>query len=91
MIRDHSAKVSEMLGLPQRVIPVAGMTVGWPSEPGHISPRLSLSSTVHEGQYDDMQQRQDDLQRTGVAGLIASGIIDAQSRSIVLICVLIFD
>jgi nitroreductase len=53
VIRDHSAKVSEMLGLPQRVIPVAGLTVGWPSEPGHISPRLSLSSTVHEGQYGE--------------------------------------
>src|SRR4051812_9290702 len=53
VIRDHSAKVSEMLRLPQRVIPVAGMTVGWPSEAGHISPRLSLSSTVHEGQYDE--------------------------------------
>ena len=53
VIRDHSARVSEMLGLPQRVIPVAGLTVGWPSEPGHISPRLSLSSTVHEGQYDE--------------------------------------
>jgi len=53
VIRDHSAKVSEMLKLPQRVIPVAGMTVGWPSEAGHISPRLSLSSTVHEGQYDE--------------------------------------
>jgi nitroreductase/FMN reductase [NAD(P)H] len=53
VIRDHSAKVSEMLGLPQRVIPVAGLTVGWPSEPGHISPRLSLSSTVHDGQYDE--------------------------------------
>src|SRR3954465_9722493 len=42
VIRDHSAKVSEMLRLPQRVIPVAGLTVGWPMEPGHISPRLSL-------------------------------------------------
>src|SRR5450631_346344 len=49
VIRDHSAKVSEMLRLPQRVIPVAGLTVGWPSEPGHISARLSLASTVHEG------------------------------------------
>jgi len=59
VIRDHSAKVSEMLRLPQRVIPVAGMTVGWPSEAGHISPRLSLSSTVHEGKYDegDLAQR----------------------------------
>jgi nitroreductase/FMN reductase [NAD(P)H] len=61
VIRDHSAKVSEMLKLPQRVIPVAGMTVGWPSEAGHISPRLSLSSTVHDGQYDegDLAQRID--------------------------------
>ena len=53
VIRDHSAKVSEMLMLPHRVIPVAGLTVGWPSEAGHISPRLSLASTLHEGRYDE--------------------------------------
>jgi nitroreductase len=53
VIRDHSAKVSEMLGLPQRVIPVAGLCVGWPSEQGHISPRLSLASTVHRGRYHE--------------------------------------
>jgi nitroreductase/FMN reductase [NAD(P)H] len=53
VIRDHSARVSDMLKLPQRVIPVAGMCVGWPSEAGHISPRLGLSSTVHEGKYDE--------------------------------------
>jgi nitroreductase/FMN reductase [NAD(P)H] len=53
VIRDHSQKVSDMLKLPQRVIPVAGMCVGWPSEAGHISPRLSLSSTVHQDHYDE--------------------------------------
>jgi nitroreductase/FMN reductase [NAD(P)H] len=53
VIRDHSTKVSEMLKLPQRVIPVAGMCVGWPSEQGHISPRLSLESTLHQGHYDE--------------------------------------
>ena len=53
VIRDHSQKVSDMLKLPQRVIPVAGMCVGWPSEQGHISPRLGLSSTLHQGQYDE--------------------------------------
>ena len=53
VIRDHSTEVSKMLGLPQRVIPVAGMCVGWPSEVGHISPRLSLSSTVHARRYDE--------------------------------------
>lgn len=53
VIRDHSAKVSEMLGLPQRVIPVAGMCVGWPSETGHTSARLGLETTIHEGHYDE--------------------------------------
>ncbi len=53
VIRDHSAKVSDLLKLPQRVIPVAGMCVGWPSEQGHISPRLGLDTTVHDGVYDE--------------------------------------
>jgi nitroreductase len=53
VIRDHSAKVSEMLRLPQRIIPVAGMCVGWPSEKGHISARLGLEATLHEGRYDE--------------------------------------
>jgi nitroreductase/FMN reductase [NAD(P)H] len=53
VIRDHSAKVSDMLKLPQRIIPVAGMCVGWPSDKGHISPRLSLASTLHNEQYDE--------------------------------------
>jgi nitroreductase/FMN reductase [NAD(P)H] len=53
VIRDHSQKVSDMLRLPQRVIPVAGLCVGWPSEKGHISPRLGLDSTVHDGKFDE--------------------------------------
>ena len=53
VIRDHSARVSEMLTLPSRVIPVAGMCVGWPAEPGHISPRLPLTSTLHQDTYDE--------------------------------------
>src|SRR6185503_1028932 len=51
VIRDHSQKVSDMLRLPQRVIPVSGLCVGWPLEQGYISPRLGLSSTVHQGRY----------------------------------------
>jgi nitroreductase/FMN reductase [NAD(P)H] len=53
VIRDHSAKVSDMLKLPQRVIPVAGMCVGWPSDRGHTSPRLSLQTTLHQDRYDE--------------------------------------
>jgi nitroreductase len=59
VIRDHAERVSELLELPQRVIPVAGMCVGWPAEAGNISPRLSLASTLHEDRYDegDLAQR----------------------------------
>jgi nitroreductase/FMN reductase [NAD(P)H] len=53
VIRDHSAKVSALLELPARVVPVAGMTLGWPAEAGYISPRLPLSVTVHEDRYND--------------------------------------
>lgn len=47
VIRDHAAVLSEMLELPEKVIPVAGMCVGWPAEEGGITPRLSLDTTVH--------------------------------------------
>jgi nitroreductase len=53
VIRDHSAKVSALLELPERVIPIAGMTLGWPAEKGYISARLPLAATVHEDRYDD--------------------------------------
>jgi len=50
-IRDHAAKISEMLALPERVVPVAGLCVGWPAETGGITPRLGLEATVHEDRY----------------------------------------
>jgi nitroreductase len=61
VIRDHAATVSEMLKLPDKVIPVAGMSVGWPAEEGAISPRLPLSVTVHEEVFseDDLAARID--------------------------------
>src|SRR5438874_2952025 len=53
VIRDHAAKVSDLLELPERVIPVAGMSVGWAAEAGHINPRLSLDLTLHRDRYDE--------------------------------------
>jgi len=53
VIRDHAARVSDMLELPDRVIPVSGLCVGWPAEAGHISPRLSLDTTLHLDRYDE--------------------------------------
>jgi nitroreductase len=53
VIRDHSARVTELLNLPQRVIPVAGMCVGWPAEAGHVSARIPLACTLHTDTYDE--------------------------------------
>jgi nitroreductase len=53
VIRDHATKISELLALPTRVIPVAGLCVGWPADAGYISPRLPLAVTLHEDRFDD--------------------------------------
>jgi nitroreductase/FMN reductase [NAD(P)H] len=53
VIRDHAAKVSELLSLPDRVVPVAGLCVGWPADEGALSPRLPLTLTLHEDRYDE--------------------------------------
>jgi FMN reductase [NAD(P)H] len=50
-IRDRAEVVSELLDLPERVIPVAGLCVGWPAEAGRITPRLGLDVTLHEDRY----------------------------------------
>jgi nitroreductase/FMN reductase [NAD(P)H] len=50
-VRDRAAAVSELLDLPERVIPVAGMCVGWPAETGQITPRLGIETTLHEDRY----------------------------------------
>jgi nitroreductase/FMN reductase [NAD(P)H] len=58
-IRDHAEFVSDLLRLPERVVPVAGMCVGWPSERGHISPRLDLDATVHVDRYGERDDAAD--------------------------------
>jgi nitroreductase/FMN reductase [NAD(P)H] len=58
-IRDHSAFMSDLLHLPERVIPLAGMCVGWPSERGYISPRLGLEATVHIDRYSERDEAAD--------------------------------
>ena len=51
VLRNEAARVSDLLGLPDRVIPVAGLTLGWPARPPRISPRLGLAGTVHENRF----------------------------------------
>ena len=51
VIRDHARAIADLLKLPGKVAPLAGLCVGWPAEQGEISPRLSLSTTLHEDRF----------------------------------------
>ena len=53
VIRDRAREVSELLELPEKVVPIAGMCVGWPADEGGISPRLSLTTTVYHERFDE--------------------------------------
>jgi nitroreductase/FMN reductase [NAD(P)H] len=52
-MRNRAQEVSDLLGLPDHVFPLAGLALGWPSGEGAISPRLPLEATVHTDRFDD--------------------------------------
>lgn len=53
VIRDHATRIGDLLGLPERVIPFAGLCLGWPADDGRMSPRLPLAITVHRDRFSD--------------------------------------
>src|ERR1700757_1956068 len=53
VIRNHADGVAEILRLPEKVFPVAGLCVGYPAAAGHVSMRLPLEATVKIDHYDD--------------------------------------
>jgi nitroreductase/FMN reductase [NAD(P)H] len=52
-VRNHAQAVSDLLELPDWVFPLAGLCVGYPSEPGLITSRLPLEVTVHTDCFDE--------------------------------------
>jgi FMN reductase [NAD(P)H] len=55
VIRNHAEAAAEILGLPDKVFPVAGLCVGYPAIAGHVSMRLPLEVTVHNDHYEDQR------------------------------------
>lgn len=53
VLRNHAAAVGEILALPDKVFPVAGLCLGYPAQQGFISMRLPPEATVHRDRYDD--------------------------------------
>ncbi|SEV88441.1 FMN reductase [NAD(P)H] [Cognatiyoonia koreensis] len=52
-VRNESAAVSKLLGLPNHVFPFAGLAVGFPESAASISPRLPLRVTCHTDRYGE--------------------------------------
>jgi nitroreductase/FMN reductase [NAD(P)H] len=52
-VRNHIEKLTPLLGLPDGVFPVAGLTLGWPATRRPVSMRLPPEVVVHREHYDD--------------------------------------
>jgi FMN reductase [NAD(P)H] len=52
VLRNHAQAVGEILALPDKVFPVAGLCLGYPAQ-AFISMRLPPEATVHRDRYDD--------------------------------------
>ncbi len=53
VLRDQAVRLAEILEIPDHVVPVAGLCVGYPSQTRRINPRLSLTATLHVDRFDD--------------------------------------
>lgn len=53
VLRNRIAEVAEILALPDKVFPVAGLCLGYPAQQGFISMRLPPEATVHRDRYDE--------------------------------------
>ena len=52
-LRNDPERVSDLLGLPERVYPVFGLCLGWPDQNPEQKPRLSKKMVYFEDQYED--------------------------------------
>jgi len=53
-LRNNIEPVTELLKLPQHVLPLFGLCLGWPADNPDIKPRLPASIVVHENQYQPL-------------------------------------
>jgi FMN reductase (NADPH) len=71
-IRNNPQEVISLLELPTLTFPITGMTVGWPTKPPHLRPRLALNTILHWEHYD--QSHEDEALRKYDKAMIATGI-----------------
>ena len=64
-VRNKISEFSDVLVLPDGVFPIAGLTAGWPAQPGYINQRLPSSIVIHRDRYEDvnLEARVEDYDR----------------------------
>ncbi|NEU31534.1 oxygen-insensitive NADPH nitroreductase [bacterium LRH843] len=54
-VRNNPESISELLSLPEYVIPIFGLTVGVPEVRNEIKPRLPVDAILHTNEYDEQK------------------------------------
>lgn len=57
-VRSHIDDLSELLGLPDYVFPIAGLCLGYPAREGYVSMRLPQALTVHRERYNSANREE---------------------------------
>ncbi|ELZ8933026.1 oxygen-insensitive NADPH nitroreductase [Cronobacter dublinensis] len=55
-IRNSIEAVTELLGLPQHVLPLFGLCLGWPADDPQVKPRMPAGLMVHENRYQPVDR-----------------------------------
>ncbi|MGA4771161.1 oxygen-insensitive NADPH nitroreductase, partial [Escherichia coli] len=55
-LRNNIEAVTELLKLPQHVLPLFGLCLGWPADNPDLKPRLPASILVHENSYQPLDK-----------------------------------
>ena len=55
-VRNHPAEIGELLGLPELVIPLFGLCLGYPAQDPEVKPRLPRALVVHENCYQPLNK-----------------------------------
>jgi nitroreductase len=53
VLRDQAPRLAAILALPDHVVPIAGLCLGFPVAARSITPRLPLAATLHTDRFDD--------------------------------------
>ena len=71
-IRNDPQVIVDQLSLPELVLPVFGMCLGWPNESHEVKPRMPVGFVLHQDKYQEVSPERVALYDEKMAGYYAS-------------------